>query len=424
MDAEGSPDPLSPASLLDVGGPRGDLDEGLSDDSFGDTYGDLCGAERGEPRGAGGLMDAMVEGVVDGALGLVGHGYAPSAPSGLCLDLGYHPSAGGHGAPIVDVVYGEVAHGVPDDTSSLSTEEGLCEGAVEDVLPSLSAVDSDSDSEMFVDEAFMPKSEQGVRAPLVAPHCDDAVAGDYKGESPLATATAAAEASSESSAESDPSSDDSSCSFLGSSLCIVDHDDTLLATTFVGELGLPLDGVDGDDERSKVPADIAASMATLDELSEALLLEALRHGPVRIVTNAEAGWVELSSARFLPRTAALLRQRNVRVISARTTYEQRFPDMPTAWKVAAFADEIARTFPDARERPADAELNVLVFGDSMSERHAAHAVARQLPRSRVKTVKFVERPDVGTLQRQLAHVTAVYGDLFVHDGSFDINTVC
>lgn len=423
-DSSGTRDPPSPASLLDVGELDEDLDEDLSEDSFGDTYGGLCGTERREPLSTGGLVETVVERVVDGALGLVGHGFAPPSSSGLCLDLEFHASADGHGCPVIDVAYGDVGtHGLSDNASSLSSDECPRVGAANGAMPSSSAVDSDSDTEMSVDDGFLPRDEQGLHLPAGVPHHDVAEAGGYKAVS-SATATADAESFSESSDESDPPSDDSACSFLGSSLCLVDHDDTLLATTFVGELGLPLDGVDDDDERLKVPADVAASMSTLDELSEALILEALRHGPVRIVTNAEAGWVELSSARFLPRTAALLRQRNVRVISARTTYEARFPDMPTAWKVAAFADEIARTFPDARDRPADAELNVLVFGDSMSERHAAHAVARQLPRSRVKTVKFVERPDVGTLQRQLAHVTAVYGDLFVHDGSFDINTVC
>lgn len=425
IDATGTPDPPSPASLLDVGELDEDLDEDLSEDSFGDTYGGLCGTERREPLSAGGLVETVVERVVDGALGLVGHGFAPPSSSGLCLDLEFHASEDGHGGPVVDVAYDDVGlQGLSDDASSLSADEGPCAGAAEGVMPSSSEVDSDSDTEMYVDDGFLPRDEQGMHLPVGVPHLDAAEVGGYKAVSSPSAAAAVAEALSESSDESDPSSDVSACSFLGSSLCLVDHDDTLLATTFVGELGLPLDGVDDDDQRLKVPADVAASMSTLDELSEALILEALRHGPVRIVTNAEAGWVEMSSARFLPRTAALLRQRNVRVISARTKYEARFPDMPTAWKVAAFADEIARTFPDARDRPSDVELNVLVFGDSMSERHAAHAVARQLPRSRVKTVKFVERPDVGTLQRQLAHVTAVYGDLFVHDGSFDINTVC
>ncbi|GAB0493885.1 hypothetical protein MMPV_005172 [Pyropia vietnamensis] len=424
MDATRTPDPPSPASLLDVGELDEDLDEDLGEDSFGNTYGSLCGAERPEPISTGGLVDTVVERVVDGALGLVGHSFVRPSSSGLCLDLEFHDSGDGHDGPVVDVAYDDVgAQDLSDHSSSLSADEGPCVSAAGGVMPSSSAVDSDTDTEMSVDDGFLPRNEQGLHLPLSVPHYDAVEAGGYKAVSPSSAAAADVEALSESSEESDPSSD-SACSFLGSSLCLVDHDDTLLATTFVGELGLPLDGVDDDDERSKVPADVAASMSTLDELSEALILEALRHGPVRIVTNAEAGWVELSSARFLPRTAALLRQRNVRVISARTTYEARFPDMPTAWKVAAFADEIARTFPDARDRPADVELNVLVFGDSMSERHAAHAVARQLPRSRVKTVKFVERPDVGTLQRQLAHVTAVYGDLFVHDGSFDINTVC
>ena len=51
-----------------------------------------------------------------------------------------------------------------------------------------------------------------------------------------------------------------------------------------------------------------------------------------MVTNAETGWVQLSAAKFIPAVVPLLSR--VSILSARSTYEGRYPDAPLKWKSA------------------------------------------------------------------------------------------
>lgn len=226
-----------------------------------------------------------------------------------------------------------------------------------------------------------------------------------------------------------------------------------------------------------------------------ILQEALRFGRVVVITNAEAGWVELSGRRFLPRVVAFLAAHDIKIVSARTSFESDFPDAPSSWKMAAFSQEVAGMCPfreedegeeegpgevmkdedggsskkmryatsskrcrklgkghgdnnnnmgkddghqeegrrkstrratdmeDEEEEEEEQMLNVLVLGDSMSERDAAHALSTRLPNSRVKTVKFVERPSIDQLMRQVQLVAQSLPDLATYASSFDVDLV-
>ncbi len=149
-----------------------------------------------------------------------------------------------------------------------------------------------------------------------------------------------------------------------------------------------------------------------------ILDESLRHGVVKVITNAEEGWVELSGSRFMPKLTNFIQMTGIKIVSARTSYEAEFPDSPSSWKTAAFVNEVDESFPDIDQ------LNVLVLGDSLSERDAAHALAGRMPASCVKSVKLVERPNVAQLQRQIALLHGSFRDLRDHYGSFDVNLTC
>lgn len=183
-------------------------------------------------------------------------------------------------------------------------------------------------------------------------------------------------------------------------------------STYLAAMGLRVDE-DGD-----LPPRLASELVELESMVIKVLEEALTYGVVKVITNAEEGWVELSGARFMPRLTKFLQNKNIKVVSARSTYEAKFPDSPSSWKTAAFAAEVDDTFPDMDQ------LNVLVLGDSLSERDAAHALASRLPTSCVKSVKLVERPDVTQLQRQIALLHGSFRDLREHYGSFDVNLTC
>lgn len=159
-------------------------------------------------------------------------------------------------------------------------------------------------------------------------------------------------------------------------------------------------------------------LAQLETIVIKILQEAMRFGIVKVITNAEQGWVELSGARFMPKLISFLEDHSIKVVSARTLYEADFPDSPSCWKTAAFAAEVDESFPDIQH------LNVLVLGDSLSEREAAHNLASRMPTSCVKSVKLVERPNVMQLQRQIALLHSSFRQLREHYGSFDINLTC
>ena len=197
--------------------------------------------------------------------------------------------------------------------------------------------------------------------------------------------------------------------FCDRTAAIIDWDDTICPSTHLASLGLRVDDVD------HLSDDLRADLEELEDAAIGILKEALRFGTVIIITNAEAGWVEMSGQRFLPRVIKFMDHADIKVVSARTAYECDFPNSPVNWKVAAFSAEVHEMFLH------DDDLNLLVLGDSVSERDAAHSLVHQLPTSRIKTVKFVERPSIDQLRRQTELVRSSYRELCHYNSSFDVN---
>lgn len=81
-----------------------------------------------------------------------------------------------------------------------------------------------------------------------------------------------------------------------------------------------------------MPPEAVAQLETLQSSVVALLTRAVKYGSVLIITNAETGWVELSCKKFMPRVLPYLQ--NLRILSARSTFEALYPDSPSAWKVS------------------------------------------------------------------------------------------
>lgn len=195
--------------------------------------------------------------------------------------------------------------------------------------------------------------------------------------------------------------------FKEPTLTLYDWDDTFLPSTYLAALGLRV------DEDSLLPQSLSKELALLEDQVILMLQESLKYGAVKIVTNAEEGWVQLSGRRFMPNLIQFLTQHHIKVISARSAYETAYPDMPSSWKTAAFISEVS-----------DTNRNILVLGDSLSERDAAHALAGRLPEACIKSVKLVERPNVAQLQRQIQLLYRSFRDLRDHPGSFDVNLTC
>merc|ERR1740121_2833132 len=123
------------------------------------------------------------------------------------------------------------------------------------------------------------------------------------------------------------------------------------------------------------------------------LTAATQLGSVVIVTNAAAGWVQQSCLHFLPSLAPFLEQ--LRVVSARSTFEPLGILCATEWKVRAFEHEIENAF--SGELGNGVRLNVISVGDSQHEHEALLRTTQALPSCWAKSVKLVEQPTIEQL---------------------------
>jgi len=214
------------------------------------------------------------------------------------------------------------------------------------------------------------------------------------------------------------SGEGSACGFSSSAedtIFIFDWDDTVLPSTWVQSQGLRL-----DDSCEVTPEQWEQLQEVADNARETIMA-AKRHGHVVLVTNAERGWIELSCAKFMPTLACALE--DVRLISARTTYESEDVSNPLDWKVLAFENEIRRIYADRAVDPSRRK-NVFSLGDSLHEREALLRVTSQLPNCRSKSLKFVERPDISQIVKQHALVTSCFDRIVHHDGNLDLCIKC
>jgi hypothetical protein len=87
-------------------------------------------------------------------------------------------------------------------------------------------------------------------------------------------------------------------------------------------------------------------------------------------------------------------------------------------QIQAFYQEIARTF-DGRH--PSCRRNILSFGDSTHERIAIQKVTKMMgPQTFTKSVKFVDRPTIEQLKRQVDLVASVFDALCRQPQSLDL----
>jgi hypothetical protein len=192
-----------------------------------------------------------------------------------------------------------------------------------------------------------------------------------------------------------------------STVIIFDWDDTLLCSSFLSSKGYRLD-------TEMLPStQLDNALKELEASVISVLQLAMKYGDVHVITNAETGWVQLSAQKFIPGVVPLLKQ--IKVLSARSTYEGMFPDCPLKWKFYAFQEKLANVFAET-----NTDKNIISFGDSHVEREAVRAVTRGLPNTKTKSVKFAERPSMEQLRRQIELVTNCFQYIHSHEGDLDL----
>lgn len=165
-------------------------------------------------------------------------------------------------------------------------------------------------------------------------------------------------------------------------LIIFDWDDTLLNSSFVESF----------PEGQIIPESTQSHVRCIEQRAVQLLEIALSLGHTYIITNARAGWVEESAARYMPSVLPLLQ--TVQIISARSTQESNCNGDVSQWKVKAFM-EVSRYF------DADIPTNVVSIGDSEYEKHAANILGSRFAKGYTKTVKLQDSPTLKTHRKEL-----------------------
>jgi hypothetical protein len=156
---------------------------------------------------------------------------------------------------------------------------------------------------------------------------------------------------------------------------IFDWDDTLLCSSAIHR------------EQWTMP-----EIKKLEATAISILEAAIRLGETLIVTNGTTSWIQESCRKFLPGVLPILSR--VTAVSARSKYENCYPDDPFMWKRAAFRDLL-------RTRSKEG-VNLVVLGDQMPEMQAAQDSTSVIRgRALIKTVKFIVAPTVLELQGQL-----------------------
>lgn len=181
-------------------------------------------------------------------------------------------------------------------------------------------------------------------------------------------------------------------------IIIFDWDDTLLCTTYLGKMqGLVENHISDKDKRILIKTDETASK---------LLEKSVKFGDTFIITNAAKGWVEYSSQLLMPLTFALIEAKNIKVISARSDFEKKFPGETKRWKREAFM-EISKKY------VYSITTNIVCLGDSNIEMEAAKQFEDLFcEQSCIKTVKFEAKPDPVALIKQQIHVTQKFEKIF------------
>lgn len=171
-------------------------------------------------------------------------------------------------------------------------------------------------------------------------------------------------------------------------------------------------------ERPEIPDDVGAELRDLEDSVVQLLEKALEYGRVIIVTAAESGWVELSSALFMPKVVPFLHTQ-IKVVSARSSYEYLYPDCPRRWKIEAFNHEI---FPITDfEEEWLMPKHIISLGDGPTEREALINLKMQaMDDCHGKSMKFITYPKISELRLEVELILANMEHLCTHDGDLDL----
>ena len=217
---------------------------------------------------------------------------------------------------------------------------------------------------------------------------------------------------------------------------VLDWDDTLLPSSYLKVNGLLPNT--RYHHMTTIPHQTSIVLSSLSMSIIGLMEEALRHGPVFIVTAAERGWVELSASLYLPNVIPYLNHMDVHVVSARTFFEKRYGVQGHAslWKKKVFTMIAKECFINTHgddddnnnvscnmpywDDPRYGAFNLVSIGDSHAERDACHTAAGSTPFTVAKTLKFIDKPNMEEVIQQVTLAHRSLRQLIAVESSLDL----
>lgn len=188
-------------------------------------------------------------------------------------------------------------------------------------------------------------------------------------------------------------------------IVFIDWDDTLLATTHLQNKKYGLFSPKPDDKN------LLQNLETLSATVDTLLTKISNKCDIFIVTNAEEGWIELTSTKFL--SSASKKISDFRAISAKTLYGTNSTD-PVIWKQSAFK----QCFTEYISKSNKDKHCIISIGDSNAERLAVQALKSE--NTLIKSIKMVELPDIIEVINQLKLITKNFNEIHKLDTDIDL----
>ena len=182
---------------------------------------------------------------------------------------------------------------------------------------------------------------------------------------------------------------------------IIDWDDTLFPTSWVNKNKINMNDVASLNKYKLY-------FIELDNNIYNLLNNINNDGDIYIVTNANLKWIE-SCLLSLSKTSNLIISNNIRIVSARDLYTEKYKD-PIEWKVATFQDIITDILVKVCNKISNNEnsyLNILSFGDAAYEYKALIKLDNFFKlncddvKYLLKHIKFIEKPEFDYLIDEL-----------------------
>ncbi len=181
---------------------------------------------------------------------------------------------------------------------------------------------------------------------------------------------------------------------------IIDWDDTLFPTYWVTNNQIEITNINSINKYKLF-------FIELDKILAGFLNHINNFGTIYVISNASLTWLK-NCLNILPATRNVVMRNNIRLISARDIYSQKYQSA-VEWKVSCFQDVLSEVLNNLEGKLNNSNyLNIMSFGDANYEYIALLNLDKffKLNNPKInyllKNVKFMEKPDFNYIIEQIS----------------------